>query len=733
MATSRYPDRDYGPPAHELLARRRAALRRHRKVSLAWAGAAIAIILGLATGLLVLLGSLVLLPTSALATAAAGMVAQAAGTLPAPHQFPVDSLVYDRSGQLLADVHVPGTSRLPVALQDVSPALVRATVDVEDRNFWTEGAIDPVRLVAAAWHDVRYGSSLQGASTITQQLAKVTYLSDAPTIARKLRELFVASHLEQSLTKNQILQAYLNNIPYGHGAVGVEAAAQTYFNTTAAKLDVAQSALLAGLPDAPSQLDPINHPTDAKQRQQLVLDAMVRAGDITAAEAASAFKEPLHFASGATDNVNSQPAFVARALQQATVGTKINPATAGLTVMTTLDSHLQSLAQQTVTDQVRGLANLQVTDGALVSIDPATGDVLAYVGGAGPGAPGSQIDMAAVPRQPGSSFKLFTYSTAIQERKVTMLTPVYDGPFSLPTGGGPSGNQPWTVHDYDLRYHGVLPVEMVLGNSLNIPAVKIELLAGIPNIVETARSMGVTTLTKPDSSYSPSLTLGAYPVPLWEMAQAATALASGGELHPARFVSSVKDAGGHELLKPAAPRRVLDAGTVFIMNQMLGDDSNRVMEFGARSALTLPNHIVSAKTGTTNDFKDNLTIGWTPHLVTATWVGNADDHAMQGTTGVTGAAPIWHAFMLAALQGQPDDWPAAPADVFPTEYGGRRGYLLRGSSVQYVPELVRGAPAPKPSASPTPSAKGSATPAASASAKPSPSGKKNARSQHGHG
>ncbi|MGH2518277.1 MAG: transglycosylase domain-containing protein, partial [Chloroflexota bacterium] len=632
MATSRYPDRDSGPPGHELLARRRAALRRHKKVSLAWAGAAIAIVLGVATGLAVLLSSMVLLPTSALATAAAGMVAQAAGTLPAPHQFPVDSLVYDRGGQLLADIHVPGTSRLPVALKDVSPALVRATVDVEDRNFWTEGAIDPVRLVAAAWHDVRYGSSLQGASTITQQLAKVTYLSDSPTIARKLRELFVASHLERSLSKNQILQAYLNNIPYGHGAVGIEAAAQTYFSATAALLAVAAAALLAGLPDAPSQLDPIRYPTDAKQRQQLVLDAMVRAGDITSEQAATAFAEPLHFASGAADNINLQPAFVARALQQATAGTKVNPATAGLTVMTTLDSHLQSLAQQTVTDQVRGLANLQVTDGALVSMDPTTGNVLAYVGGAGPGAPGSQIDMAAVPRQPGSSFKLFTYSTAIQERKVTMLTPVYDGPFSLPTGGGPSGNQPWTVHDYDLRYHGVLPVEMALGNSLNIPAVKIELLTGIPNIVETARAMGVTTLTQRDSSYSPSLTLGAYPVPLWEMAQAATAFASGGELHPARFVSSVKDAAGHELLKLAAPRQVLDAGTVFIMNQMLGDDSNRTMEFGAHSALTLPNHIVSAKTGTTNDFKDNLTIGWTPRLVTATWVGNADDHPMHGTT-----------------------------------------------------------------------------------------------------
>jgi len=274
---------------------------------------------------------------------------------------------------------------------------------------------------------------------------------------------------------------------------------------------------------------------------------------------------------------------------------------------------------------------------------------------------------------------------------MTMLTPVLDAPFSLPNGGGANGMQPWVVQNYDMRYHGLLPVAMALGNSLNVAAVKVELATGIPDIVTKARSMGITTLNQPPRSYTPSLTLGGYAVPLWEMAQAATALANQGQLHPARFVLSVKDGGGKELPSAArAPKQVLAPGTAFIMNQILSDDANRVIGFGAGSALTLPGHVVSAKTGTTSDFKDNLTIGWTPRLITATWIGNADNHAMRGTTGVTGAAPIWHGFMQQALNGKPDNWPGPPADVEPADYQGHHGFILKGTSVNATPDLHPG-------------------------------------------
>ncbi|HLG72809.1 MAG TPA: biosynthetic peptidoglycan transglycosylase, partial [Chloroflexota bacterium] len=195
-----------------------------------------------------------------------GLLDQTMGQLPAERHMPADSMIYDRSEQLLADVHPQGESRLPVSLDHISPWLQKATVDTEDHNFWHEGAVDPVRILAAAWTDVRGGSALQGASTITQQLAKVKYLNDAPTLGRKLREFFVARHIESTMSKQQILQEYLNDIPYGHGATGIQSAARTYFNVDASKLNLAQAAMLAGLPDAPSSLDPLLHPDAAKER-----------------------------------------------------------------------------------------------------------------------------------------------------------------------------------------------------------------------------------------------------------------------------------------------------------------------------------------------------------------------------------------------------------------------------------------------------------------------------------
>jgi penicillin-binding protein 1C len=342
---------------------------------------------------------------------------------------------------------------------------------------------------------------------------------------------------------------------------------------------------------------------------------------------------------------------------------------------------MQMYAQNVVTQQVDAIRGLNVSDGAMVSMEPQTGNVLVYVGGAGAGHPGSEIDMASSPRQPGSTFKLFTYSTALRLKKLTELTPIKDEPFSLPKGGGPTGQEKWSVSNYDLRYHGTLPMQEAFSNSLNIPAVKTEVLVGVPNVLQTARAMGVSTLGQQDNNYGPSLTLGAYPVPLWEMAQAGGIFASGGMLHPAQFVTSVKDAAGKELLPAAAaPKQALDPGVAFIVNDILTNDANRAISFGRGSALTLPNHLVSAKTGTTQDFKDNLTVGWTPKLVTATWVGHANNEPMRGTTGISGAAPIWHTFMDHQLQGIGDDWPGPPSDVHRASQGGRDAWFLDGTA-----------------------------------------------------
>ena len=588
------------------------------------------------------------------------------GAPPDPRTLQADSMVLDRHGAVIADLHPPGESRIPVHLNQVAPILRTATIAVEDRNFWSEGAVDQGRLISAAWQDVVQGRK-QGASTITEQLAKVLYLSSEQSLDRKLHEFFVARHLSTTYSKEQVLELYLNDIPYGHGATGIQAAAHIYFGVDASALDLAQASMLAGLPNAPALLDPVYHPKAGATRQRTVLQSMVATGAIDQAQADAAAAEPLTFADGHTDDINLFPMFTKRVSDATAALTGLDPLRAGLRITTTLDSALERSAQAAVSDQVSKLGIYHASDGAMVAVDPSTGEMLAYVGNAGPGYPASQIDMASTrnARQPGSTMKLFTYSAAIADRKVTMETPILDAPYSLPKGGGPQGEQAYTVHNYDLGYHGSLPVRQTLANSLNIPAVKVEQMVGVPRVVQQARSLGVTTLTEDPSSYGASLTLGTYPVPLWEMAQAATVFATGGVLHPTHELLSVHDPDGRELLPPAPDaKRVMDEGAAYIMNLILRTDANRALSFGLHSDLTVNGHLVAAKTGTTQDFRDNLTVGWTPHLAIATWVGNADYTPMRGTTGITGAAPIFHEVLTPAIANQNDDWPAPPADVY---------------------------------------------------------------------
>jgi membrane peptidoglycan carboxypeptidase len=595
--------------------------------------------------------------------------------------FPADSLVYDRGGQLIADLHPPGQTRIPVPLAAISADELHAIVAVEDRNFWQEGAIDWGRLGQAAIYDVTHHAGAQGASTITEQLARLLYLNDEKTFERKLRELVIAHAMDSRMTKSEILDQYLNDVYFGHGATGIEAASRVYFGVSASQLDLAQASLLAGLPNAPSLLDPLQYPDAARARQRVVLDAMIRTRAISAAQADVAYQEKLQLASGRTDDLNLYPEFTSRVVQDVSSQVHQDPTTAGLSIKTTLDPGLQQAAEKAVQSRVAALARLHVSDGAVVSLDPQTGDVLAYVGNAGASHPGSNLDMASQPRQPGSTMKVVTYSQAIADKKVTMLTPVSDGPLTVPTGGGADGSQPWVVHDYDNGSHGTVPVAVALGNSLNIPAVRVEQQVGVANVVQLARGLGITALSNAPSSYGPSLTLGTYPVPLWQLAQAYGAVAAGGTLHPSRFVVSVTDTGGRELLPAArAGAGVLDPGAAFVMNQMLSDDSNRALVFGRGSALVVGGHTVAAKTGTTSNNKDALTVGWTPHLVTAAWVGNADNSAMDGVAGAMGAAPLWHSVMAAGLGSSSDSWPAAPANVHSLYWNGRQGWFLDGTS-----------------------------------------------------
>ena len=614
------------------------------------------------------------------ATVATASAALAVGPLPnvqgiSASTLPQDLLIYDRNGSLIADIGNQGSHRIVVPLASMSPSLVNATIAVEDRSYYKNSGVDPGAILRAAWDDLIHLRFVEGGSTITQQLVNQLYFGpNAPdTLQRKLREAVVAVALTRQYSKDQILGLYLNTIYFGNQAYGVEAAAQTYFHTSAAKLTLGQAALLAGIPRSPSAFDPVKHPQAARARQAQVLAAMVRQGDISSAQAAAAVAAPLQVFPPAT--TIKAPYFVDYVLTTLRQQYHISPdSNSGYRVTTSLDLGLQAKADAAVTAQVsRAGTYYNFHDAALVSMDPQTGEIVAMVGGADYKAPGGQINMATSPtRQVGSAFKIFTYSAALANKTVNMDSPILDAPLVFPIGG--TNNGPYAPTNYDGRWHGIVPVKEALGNSLNIPALKVELLTGIPAVLDVARRMGATTLTQPDSFYGPSLTLGAYPVSVLDMAVATSTLADLGVVHRASPILKITDATGKTAFAydPAQNSdQALSPDVAYIMASILSDDQNRCMEFGCNSDLTLSGRQVAAKTGTSEGFRDNWTLGFTPTLATVTWVGNPDNTPLShSSTGIVGAAPIWHLFMTNALQGVANTWYSTPSglDQFEADY-----------------------------------------------------------------
>ena len=593
-----------------------------------------------------------------------------------------DTLIFDRNGALLADVGYRGDHRIVVPLEYISPNLVRATIDIEDHTFYQNSGIDLGSIARAAIADYTHHHLAQGGSTITQQLVKQVYIgpNPAPTLQRKMKEAILAVQLNSHYSKAQVLSMYLNTIYYGSQSYGVEAAARSYFHTNAHDLTLAQAAMLAGLPQAPTGNSPLFNPDQAKRRQAEVLNAMVAQRDITRAQAEQALSQQIQVYPPA--NVVQAPHFVDYVLQYMQKTLHITPSDhKGYRVTTTLDLNLQHLAEQTIHDQIaRYGAYYNFHDAALVSLDPKTGGVLAMVGGNDYYRFGGAYNMTThASRQPGSSFKIFTYTAAIESERLNMTSPILDQPLIFPTGGGSDGLKPWAPQNYDRRNHGTLPLKMAMGNSLNIPAVKVELTVGIPAVLDAARRMGVTSLNQADPTYGKSLTLGGYAVPPIDMATGAATLATLGVRHRPAPVLKVDNGLGQPLYNYDVKKnefRAVSPQTSFIIDSIMSDDRNRCMEFGCGGDLTLPGRHVAAKTGTTQDFRDNWTVGFTPSLATAVWVGNTDYVPLShNSTGIVGAAPIWHRFMMQALASTPDQWYQVPDGV--DQVGGN--YYLPGT------------------------------------------------------
>ena len=603
------------------------------------------------------------------------IAAESVGDLPAVdglsssglHQ---DMLIFDRHGTLIDDIGDHGDHRIVVPLSYMSPFVRQASIAIEDKTFYKNNGVDLAGIARAAMENYSNHRITQGGSTISQQLVKQVFIgpNPPPTIQRKLKEATLAVELNNRYTKDQILELYLNTIYYGSQSYGVEAAARAFFHSNAHDLTLGQAAMLAGLPQAPTQNSPLINPTNSRKRQIEVLNAMVSEKMITPAQALAAEKEKLQFFY--PSNPLQAPHFVDYVLQVLDQQFHIRPSDRkGYRIYTTLDLNLQHLAESVVRNQIARQGNYyDFHDGALVAMDPKNGQVLAMVGGADYYRPGGQINMAtSTTRQPGSSFKMFTYTAAIESGKLSMTSPILDQPLTFPLGGGTDGLKPYAPQNYDQRFHGTLPLKMAMGNSLNIPAIKVELLTGIPAVLDTARRMGVTSLNQPDNAYGTSLTLGGYGVSPLDMVTGASTLATLGVRHRPAPILHIQDGLGKTKFNydPAKNEfRAVSEQVAFIIDSIMSDDRNRCMSFGCGGDLTLPGRHVAAKTGTTQDFRDNWTVGFTPSLATAVWVGNSDYHPLaHNSTGIVGAAPIWHQFMTQALAQHPDEWFMMPVGV----------------------------------------------------------------------
>jgi len=578
-------------------------------------------------------------------------------------------LIFDRHGNLLADVGDQGDHRIVVPISYISPNIISATIAIEDHTFYSNTGVDAGAILRAALADYAGHGIKQGGSTISQQLVKQLFIGPHPdnSLQRKAKEAVLALEMNRHYTKSQILEMYLNTIFYGSQTYGIEAAAHSYFHTNAHDLNLAQASLLAGLPQAPTQYNPLINLPSAKKRQLEVLSAMVQYHFITQKEADAAYAAKPSIYSPI--NQYQAPYFVDYVLQALRTQYHILPSDRrGYRVYTSLDLNLQHIAEQVVRDQIAQKGNYyNFHDAALVSMDPKTGEILAMVGGNNYNSPGGWINMADTPRQPGSTFKIYTYTAAIESGKFNMITPILDAPLVFPTWGGVSGFEPYIPLNYDLKYHGVLPLKMAMGNSLNIPAIKTELRVGIPNVLNMARRMGVTHLTMPDDNYSLSLTLGGYEVTPIDMVTGTATLADMGVRHMPAPIVSIQDAAGRNVFSYDPSKNAYQAispQVAYIMGAIMSDDRNRCMEFGCHGDLTLPGHQVAAKTGTTQLFKDNWTLGFTPTLATAVWIGNPNNAPLShNSTGIVGAAPIWHKFMQQALAATPNQWYPMPSGL----------------------------------------------------------------------
>ena len=590
--------------------------------------------------------------------------------------FPQSTKIFDRNGILLYDIY-RDQNRTYITLDQIPKALQEATIAIEDKDFYQNQGFSITGYLRAFRNAILSRRISGGGSTLTQQLVKNTLLSSEQTVTRKIKEFILAIQVDRKYTKNQILELYFNVTPYGGTTVGVEAASERYFGKKAKDLDLTESVILAGLPQRPSYFSPYGQNPKAyvkRSKEVLIrmqednyitkkqeLDTVKRLSDVEFLKEAHAIKAP-HFSFYVKDLLIKQ--FGENTVEQG-----------GLQVTTTLDYKLEEKAEEIVKEEVQNAGGLKVGNGASVVLNPKNGEILALVGSrdffeepdkkenTSKGGQFNVITQAL--RQPGSSIKPVAYATAL-EKGYTAATLIMDTPTTFPGGGQEKDYAP---KNYDGKFHGPLQLRFALGSSINIPAAKMLALIGIKNMLNTAYNMGISTLAPTQDNvnrFGLSLTLGGGEVNPLELASSYTAFANEGYRSDPIAILKVTDSKGKVLFeqKEVSKKRVLSPEVAFIISHILSDNNARLITFGVNSYLNVFGRTISVKTGTTDDKRDNWTIGWTPSVLVATWVGNNDNSPMGNVaSGVTGAAPIWRRIILEALKNKPSEDFVKPDNV----------------------------------------------------------------------
>lgn len=602
--------------------------------------------------------------------------------------------IYDRNGVLLYDIFTD-QRRTHVKLDDVPLYLRQATIAVEDKNFYKHSGFDPTGVLRAVWN-IAIHQKVQGGSTLTQQLVKNVLLSSERTLPRKIREFILSVQIERKYTKDQILQMYLNEAPYGGTAWGAEAASETYFGKPVSELTLVESAILAGLPQRPTAYSPYGTNTTAYiARTEHVLNRMQEDGYISKEQKEEAKKQLTNVQFVGKGASLKAPHFIAyvQSILEARYGETF-ASQGGLKVTTTVDWELQEKTQEIVSEEIAKVEALHITNGAAVVIDPPTGQILAMVGSKNFLAEDydGQVNVALSLRQPGSAIKPVTYVTALK-KGYTASTLLMDVPTVFPGGIGQPDYEPV---NYDGKFRGPIQVRYALANSVNIPAVKMLALVGVRDMLSTAYDLGFTTLepTKENMDrFGLSVTLGGGEVRLLDLTSSYSVFANGGLRFEPVSILKVEDAAGRVLeeYKEQKGRRVMSTGEAFVISNILSDNDARKDVFGTNSSLFIAGRDVAAKTGTTNDKRDNWTIGWTPQVIVGVWVGNNDNSPMkQVSSGVSGAAPVWRRIILEALSGKPNAPFEIPDDVVSSEVDSVSGVRSHDGFPSRVEYFIKG-------------------------------------------